>query len=309
MVRDTLDQIDVTKRFVSQHPNHLQFCDNSLCAMRAFKRGRIASMLGIEGGHQVGGGIAAIRQFYELGARYITLTHNCDNAFCTAASTVAAGGADAGLFKLGFEAVKEMNRLGMIVDLSHVSHQTMRDVISTARAPVMFSHSNAYRLARHLRNVPDDVLRSVKVNGGIVMIVFVGQFLNPQHPQDATIYDAVDQIFYIADVCGWECVGIGSDFSVAPNVPAGLEDVSKFPDLIELLIQRGATDEQMNMLVGENLLRVWGNVEKRANEIQANGELPVEDEYEGRKWYKLKVGQPSMLRESQIKAVAESRDF
>lgn len=255
-------------------------------------------MIGIEGGHQVGSSIATIRQMYDLGARYMTLTHNCDNAFATAASTVAADakGHDGGLTTLGRKAVGEMNRLGMMVDLSHVSHQTMRDVLSVARAPVIFSHSGAYGISAHLRNVPDDVLRLLKQNGGIVMVVFLKEFLNVKNPEQASIYDVVDHILYIADICGWECVGIGSDFFGAALAPIGLEDVSKYPSLIELLMQHGATDEQVRMLVGDNILRVWGAVEKRGWEIRNSGEKPAEEEYEDRKWTEGLPGDPYMLR-------------
>ncbi|KAI6081943.1 membrane dipeptidase-domain-containing protein [Hypoxylon rubiginosum] len=303
IVRDTLEQIDVTRRFIDEHPQHLQYCDTAACARKALKSGRISSMIGIEGGHQVGGSIASIRQMYNLGARYITLTHNCDNSFATSTSTVAAGGPDGGLFKLGYEAIKEMNRIGMIVDLSHVSHQTMRDVLSVARAPVVFSHSGAYSVTPHLRNVPDDVLRTIKRNGGIVMAVFVNRFLRMKDPDQATIHDVVDHILHIAEVCGWECVGIGSDFSGTPYVPIGLEDVSKFPDLFELLMERGVTDDQIRLLAGENILRVWSEIENRAREIQATGEKPVEEEYDGRQWQKGLKDSPWMLRGSREKAI------
>ncbi|KAI1407140.1 membrane dipeptidase-domain-containing protein [Hypoxylon sp. FL1857] len=303
IVRDTLEQIDVTRRFIDEHPQHLHYCDTAACARKAFKSGRISSMIGIEGGHQVGGSIASIRQMYNLGARYITLTHNCDNSFGTSASTVAAGGPDGGLFKLGYEAIKEMNRLGMIVDLSHVSHQTMRDVLSVARAPVIFSHSGAYSVTPHLRNVPDDVLRTVRRNGGIVMAVFVNRFLRMKDPDQATIHDVVDHILHIAEVCGWECVGVGSDFSGTPYVPIGLEDVSKFPDLIQILMERGVTDEQIRLFAGENILRVWSNIEQRAREIQATGEKPVDEEYEGRQWHKGLKDSPWILRGSRQKAI------
>ena len=302
-MRDTLEQIDVTKRFINEHPQDLQYCDTAACVRKAFKSGRISSMIGIEGSHQVGGSIASIRQMYELGARYITLTHNCDTSFATSASTVAAGGPDQGLFKLGYEAVKEMNRLGMIVDLSHVSHQTMRDVLSVARAPVIFSHSGAYSVEPHLRNVPDDVLRTLKRNGGIVMAVFVNRFLNMKDPDQATIHDVVDHIIHIVEVCGWDCVGVGSDFSGTPFVPKGLEDVSKFPDLVQLLMERGISDEHIRLFAGENLLRTWSAIEKRAVEIQATGEKPVEEEYEGRQWHKGMKDAPWMLRGSRQKAV------
>jgi membrane dipeptidase len=171
----------------------------------------------------MGSSLAAIRQFFDLGARYITTTHNCDNAFATAASTVAAGGEDHGLTSFGHEYVKEMYRLGMMIDLSHTSHQTMRDVLSLTRSPIIFSHSGAYSVQKHLRHVPDDVLRSVKRNGGIVMVTFVCRFLNMQHPEHASIHDVVDHIVYIANLIGWEHVGVGSDFSGTPGSPIGLE--------------------------------------------------------------------------------------
>lgn len=304
VVRDTLEQIDVTRRFINEHPKHLQYCDSAACVRAAFANGRIASMIGIEGGHQVGGSIASIRQFYNLGARYITLTHNCDNSFGTAASTVQEGGPDHGLFELGYDAVKEMNRLGMLVDLSHVSHKTMRDVLRTTRSPIIFSHSGAYGLQQHLRHVPDDVIQSVKDNGGIIMVPFVSKFLNMKNPERASIHDVVEHILYIAERCGWTCVGVGSDFSGTPTVATGLEDVSKFPDLVYLLMERGVTDEQIRLFVGENILRVWAGVEKRAIELQASGEKPCESEYSGRSWQEDPPTSPWMFRASLDKALA-----
>lgn len=306
VVRDTLEQIDVTKRFIAEHPNDLQFCDTPTCVPSAFKAGRIASMLGIEGAHQVGSSIASIRQMFDLGVRYITLTHNCDNAFATAASTVAAGGEDHGLTQLGYAAVREMNRLGMMIDLSHVSHQTMRDVLSVSKAPVIFSHSGAYSIEKHLRNVPDDVLRAVKRNGGIVMAVFAGMFLNGKDPQAATIHDVVDHVLHIVDVCGWECIGVGSDYSGTPHVAIGLEDVSKIPNLLQLVMEKGAaTDEQMSLFAGENLLRAWAEIEQTAREAQAAGEQPVEEEAEERHWPVGAANRPWMLRGSREKAMAQ----
>lgn len=160
---------------------------------------------------------------YDLGVRYITVTHNCDNAFATAASTVAAGNPDLGLTEFGRDFVKEMNRLGMLLDLAHVSHQTMRDILFETTAPVIFSHSSSYALSKHLRNVPDDVLRGVAKNGGIVMVTFVPAFLKVEDPASATIHDAIDHIFHVAEVAGWDHVGIGSDFDGTPDVPIGLE--------------------------------------------------------------------------------------
>lgn len=237
---------------------------------------------------------------YDLGARYITTTHNCDNAFGTAASSVAAGGEDHGLTQFGHEYVAEMNRLGMIIDLSHVSHQTMRDIISITRAPVIFSHSGAYSVQRHLRHVPDDVLRSIRKNGGLVMATFVTRFLNMKNPEEATIHDVVDHILHIAKIAGWECVGVGSDFSGTPAVPIGLEDVSKYPDLVALLLERGATEEQVRLFAGENLLRVWSNIDKVGQQIQAQGDKPNEEVWEGRleNWPMGFPNSPFMFRAS-----------
>jgi len=246
----------------------------------------------------------------------VTTTHNCDNAFGTAASTVAAGGEDHGLTPFGHEYVAEMNRLGMMIDLSHVSHQTMRDVMSITKAPVIFLHSGAYSVQRHLRHVPDDVLRSVKKNGGIVMATFVTRFLNMKNPEAATIHDVVDHIFHIAEVAGWECVGVGSDFSGTPAVPIGLEvchscmgllfllippqDVSKYPDLVALLLERGATGEQVRLFAGENLLCVWENIEKVGKQLRAQGNTAVEAVWEGRldTWPVGLMNSPFMYRET-----------
>lgn len=222
-VRDTLEQIDVTKRFVSEYSDTFQLCTTPSCARSAFKAGKIASMIGIEGGHQTGNSLGALRLMFDMGARYITLTHNCDNAFGTAWTTVDSGKEDKGLTLFGQEYVREMNRLGMLIDLAHVSHNTMRDVLNITRAPVIFSHSGAYSVEPHLRHAPDDVLRSMKRNGGVVMVPFVTWFLNMKHPENATVENVVDHIMRIAELAGWEYVGIGSDFDGTVDVPKGLE--------------------------------------------------------------------------------------
>ncbi|EEP78536.1 conserved hypothetical protein [Uncinocarpus reesii 1704] len=284
-VRDTLEQIDVAKRLVDEYPDLLEYCETASCARSAFKKGRVGSFLGIE--------------VHDLGVRYITVTHNCDNAFATAASTVAAGKPDHGLTDFGREFVKEMNRLGMLIDLSHVSHQTMRDVLSVTNAPVIFSHSSSYALSKHLRNVPDDVLRTVTKNGGVVMVTFVPLFLKVNDPASVTIHDAVDHILHVAKVAGWDHVGIGSDFDGTAVVPKGLENVSKYPRLVELLLERGVTDEQARKLVGENLLRVWSKAEDIAYAIQASGQKPNEETWSGRKWTAAAdIPMPSMFNDS-----------
>ncbi|KAL2854052.1 putative dipeptidase [Aspergillus pseudodeflectus] len=298
VVRDTLEQIDITKRFVAEYPETFQYCDNSTCAREAFNNGRIGSYIGIEGGHQVGNSLAALRMFYELGARYITTTHNCDNVFATAASTVAAGGEDVGLTPFGREYVAEMNRLGMMIDLSHVSHQTMRDILDITKAPIIFSHSGAHGISKSLRFAPDDVLRRTAENGGIIMITFVIRFLRPDDPSAATIHDVVDHIWHVAQVAGWDHVGVGSDFDGTPATPVGLEDVSKYPRLVELLMERGATDEQIKKFAGENILRVWKEVEDVARRLQTKGAKPNEAYWDGRKWVRDEINMPRMFRDS-----------
>ncbi|KXG45678.1 Peptidase M19, renal dipeptidase [Penicillium griseofulvum] len=242
-VRDTLEQIDVAKRLVAEY-SELQYCETAACARQAFKSKRISSMLGAEGLHQIGSSIAVIRQMYELGVRYITLTHNCDNAFATAATTVTETGKDNGLSDFGRAAIHEMNRLGMMIDLSHTSHRTMRDAIAVTRAPVIFSHSACYALAKSLRNTPDDVLQMLRRNGGVIMIFFANKFIRPDDPAKASLEDVVDHIFHAASIAGWDHVGIGSDFDGTPSVAVGIEDVSAYPKLIEAIMRRGATDDQ-----------------------------------------------------------------
>lgn len=226
-VRDTLEQIDLTKRFVAQYPNHLQLCTEPLCVRSAHKAGKVASMIGIEGGHQTGNSLGALRLMFDMGARYVTITHNCDNAYATAWSSVdktkTGRDADPGLTDFGRELVQEMNRLGMLVDISHVSPNAMRDVLDVAQAPVIFSHSGAYGVHPMGRNVPDDVLRRLKKNGGVVMVPTISFFLRDKNPEEATVEDVVDHIMHIAEVAGWEHVGIGSDFDGSTVVAKGIE--------------------------------------------------------------------------------------
>lgn len=253
-VRDTLEQIDVAKRFIAEQPE-FSYCETSQCAKTAFKAGKIPSMLGAEGLHQVGSSIAVIRKLFDLGVRYITVTHNCDNPFATAASTVTDTGEDAGLSEFGAEGIREMNRLGMMVDLAHVSHQSMRQILDIAQSPVIFSHTTCYNLAQNYRNAPDDVIARLPENGGVLMVMFVQRFLNATHPTSATVETVVDHIFHVVDVAGWNHVGIGGDFDGTATPARGVESVADYPKLIQAVMARGATDEQVRKMVGENILR------------------------------------------------------
>ncbi|KAK7757286.1 hypothetical protein SLS62_000836 [Diatrype stigma] len=304
-VRDTLEQIDVTKRFIAAHSDALQYCETAACARAAFtSHRRIASMLGAEGLHQTGGSLAVLRQLCDLGVRYVTVTHNCDNAYATAASTVTAGGADGGLTPFGAAAVREMNRLGIMVDLAHTSHRAMRQVLDVARAPVIFSHTACHGLAPALRNAPDDVVARLRDNGGVLMVMFVRRFLNATDPEAATLETVVDHIFHVAKIAGWDHVGIGGDFDGTVTLAGGIESVADYPKLIEAVLRRGATDEQVRKLVGENILRVWQENEDVAAVLSAQ-EAPAEDNWEGRKWTRWNNPLPIMIPENpnRIRAV------
>jgi len=263
-------------------PQQLEYCTTPAAALKAFKSGRLASMIGAEGLHQVGSSIANIRMLYELGVRYITITHNCNNAFATCATHVTRGGVDGGLTALGIAGIKEMNRLGMLVDLSHVSVKTMEDTLRTTQSPIIFSHSAARALSDHARNVPDHVLKQIPQNRGVVMVPFVTLFLDVQDPDGVTVETVVDHIYHIATIAGWDHVGIGSDFDGYAPLPIGMKDTSCYPHLIEAVLARGATDEQVKKLMGGNILRVWQENEEISKQLIAAGVKPSEATAPGR---------------------------
>lgn len=284
-VRDTLEQIDVTKRLVEDYSESLSFVHTADEAMNVFKNqdGKIAITLGVEGLHQCDLSLAVVRQYFQLGVRYITLTHNCDNPFATAASSTTTGKPDIGLTKYGKDCVREMNRLGMIVDLSHVSYQTMLDSLEVTKAPVIFSHSSVYNLTKHERNVRDDVLLRVKENGGVVCVNFFPLFLKRDDTETVTIDDAVAHIKYIIDLIGWDHVGFGSDFDGIPCGPKGLEDVSKYPELVLKVWEKtNATEAQISKLMGLNVVRVWKECELVSDSLKSS--KPIESNWNKRRW-------------------------
>lgn len=270
--------------------------------MEYFNQGKIVSPYGIEGLHSIGNSFAQLRAFHKLGVRYATLTHNCHNSFADAALVETLNGVKKaeplwhGVSEKGKKVVYEMNRLGMLVDLSHVSVDTMRDVLgggkddwTGSQAPVIFSHSSSYAVCPHPRNPPDDVLQLVKKTGSLVMVNFSPSFISctpgdnenglPDfYPPNATLSHVVDHIVHIGELIGYEHVGFGSDFDGIMSTPEGLEDVSKYPDLVAELLRRGVSDEDASKVVGGNLLRVWAKVDEVAARLQAEGALPVEDD-------------------------------
>jgi membrane dipeptidase len=296
--RVQLEQIDIARRVVEKYPE-IEWALSADALRASHARGRVGSLLGLEGGHAIENSLGALRAYYDLGARYMTLTHSANIDW-------ADSGTDSvrhdGLTKFGEEVVREMNRLGMLVDLSHVSPATMSDALNVSEAPVIFSHSSARGVTDHPRNVPDSILRRLPKNGGVVMVTFVPAFVSQQvaqysnemqrvnaelrqrFPSDdaarrrelaawrasnpapkATLKDVADHIDHIKRVAGADHVGIGSDFDGIDDTPVGLEDVSTFPALFAELSRRGWSEADLRKLAGENLLRVL----KRAEAVSA----------------------------------------
>ena len=295
--RVQLEQIDIARRVIERYPEALQLATTAAEVAAAVRAGKIGSLLGMEGGHAIENSLGALRVFHRLGVRYMTLTHNVTLDWADAALDTPRHN---GLTPFGKEVVREMNRLGMIVDISHVTPKVMHDVLDVTESPVMFSHSSAKALTNHPRNVPDDVLARLKANGGVVMVTFIPPFVsqavadwaeglagrtkgNPSlvdvgriraeyaktnPPPVATLKDVADHIEHVRKVAGIDQVGIGSDYYGSPDMPSGLEDVSKFPDLFAELIRRGWSDADLLKLAGRNILRVLRQNEVTAGKLQ-----------------------------------------
>jgi membrane dipeptidase len=278
--RVQLEQIDIARQIFERYPDAFEQAYSVSDVERIFGAGRIASVLGMEGGHAIENSLGALRAYYDLGARYLTLTHGSNIDWADSGTDDPVHG---GLTEFGKEVVREMNRLGMLVDLSHVSPATMHDALDVTEAPVIFSHSSAKALVAHDRNVPDDVLRRLPENGGVVMVTFVPSFINNEvkafydipeeeregrDPPRATLADVADHIEHVRRVAGIAHVGVGSDFDGISTVPEGLEDVSTFPALFAELSRRGWTEDELSALAGANVLRAWREAEAVARRLQ-----------------------------------------
>ena len=295
-----LEQIDLIHRMCHQYSATFAPALTAAEIERNFAAGKVSCLIGIEGGHAIENSLGALRAFSTLGVRYMTLTHTETTDWADAATDSARHG---GLTPFGEEVVREMNRLGMLVDLSHVSDGTMSDALRVTRAPVIFSHSSARALAGHVRNVPDSILKLIPRNGGVVMVTFVPRFVseevrtfnerNRQRARElaaagtissgavddsvdawelrglrATLAQVADHIEHVREVAGVDHVGLGSDFDGMRTVPLGLEDVSKFPDLLAELLRRGWSETDVQKVAGLNLLRVLRAAERVARELQ-----------------------------------------
>ena len=289
-------------RLAEKYPAVFSLPSNAEEAERNFEDGKLISPLAIEGLHQIGNSLATLRLYHALGVRYATLNWNCHNRYSDAAVVSINGTSQrskpywGGVSPEGRELIKEMNRLGMLVDLSHVSPDTMRDVLGGTKeekgwagsaAPPIFSHSSVYSICPHPRNVPDDVLDLVKKKNSIVMINFAPEFISckdvgaknglPEYVDETnTIERVVEHIMYVGEKIGYDHVGLGSDFDGIPTTPRGLDDVSKYPDLIDLLLSKGVSEKDAAKVAGRNLLRVWHEADKVAAKLQKEID-PVED--------------------------------
>ncbi|MET7883702.1 dipeptidase [Streptomyces avermitilis] len=299
----TLEQIDCVRQLIARHPEDLRGALTAADMEAARAEGRIASLMGAEGGHSIDNSLAALRGLYALGVRYMTLTHNDNIAWADSATDVPAVG---GLSEFGREVVREMNREGMLVDLSHVAATTMRDALDTTAAPVIFSHSSARAVCDHPRNIPDDVLERLPGNGGVAMVTFVPKFVlqaavdwtaaadgnmrangfhhldtTPEamkvhrafeetHPRPvATVSTVADHLDHMREVAGVDHIGIGGDYDGTAFTPEGLNDVSGYPNLLAELLDRGWSSTDLAKLTWQNAVRVLGAAEDVARDLQA----------------------------------------
>jgi len=308
-VQATLEQIDLVKRMVAAYPRDLEMAYTAADVRRIHRAGRIASLIGVEGGHSINDSVATLRQMYDLGARYMTLTHTLNTDWADSATDAPA---HHGLTDFGKDVVREMNRLGMLVDISHVSPETMKAVLAISEAPVIFSHSSARAIVDHPRNVPDDVLQLVAKNGGVVMVnfypgydseaanrwnadhaaeqarlnsppyagLYIGQperakaamaAWEKDHPRPiVTLAQVADHIVHVREVAGIDHVGVGSDFDGVEVVPQGLEGVDRYPALLAELMRRGWTDADVAKFAGANVLRVMAQAEQVAARLRVS---------------------------------------
>ncbi|XP_042826469.1 dipeptidase 1 isoform X2 [Panthera tigris] len=278
-VKRTLEQIDVIQRMCQMYPETFVCVTNSAALLtgvrQAFREGRVASLVGVEGGHSIDSSLGVLRTLYRLGMRYLTLTHSCNTPW--ADNWLVDTGEDKaesqGLSHFGQSVVKEMNRLGVIIDLAHVSVATMKAALRLSTAPVIFSHSSAYSLCQHRRNVPDDVLRLVNQTGSLVMVNFYNDYVSCR--QEATLSQVADHLDHIKKVAGAGAVGFGGDFDGVSRLPVGLEDVSKYPDLVAELLRRRWTEAEVRGALANNLLRVFEAVEQVSDHTQSPEEEPI----------------------------------
>ena len=301
-VQQVIEQIDVVYQMADRYSETFEMAYTAADVEDIHRRGKIASLIGIEGGHAINDSLAVLRQMYQLGARYMTLTHSKSVRWADSATDEPRHG---GLTMFGEEVISEMNRLGMLVDISHVSRESMQDAMIISKAPVIFSHSSAYAVVPHVRNVPDDMLELIDKNNGVVMVTFFPSYVSeatrlfgekvaakreqlrvklPEEEAEGKLAawrdlnpaprpkleQVADHIDHVRKIAGIDHIGIGGDYDGMPPGPIGLEDVATYPALLEELLRRGYSDDDIAKIAGRNILRVMRDVEKVAHEIDGN---------------------------------------
>lgn len=296
-----LEQIDIIKQVIARYPDAFELALGADDVVRIMQSGKVASLIGMEGGHVIHNSLALLRQYYDLGARYMTLTHSASLDWADAGTGLPLNN---GLTDFGQDVVREMNRLGMLVDLSHTSPKTALDALAVTEAPVIFSHSSAWGVLANPRNIPDEVLSRLPANGGVVMVTFVGSFISrgmqewtdrmqravadvtgrdarrlaidryvAQHPRpEATVAELADHVEHVRNVAGIDHVGLGGDYDGTSELPAGMEDVTGYPLLFAELIRRGWSDEELLKLAGGNVLRVLREAEIVRDRLATGGQ-------------------------------------
>ncbi|MDZ4257387.1 MAG: dipeptidase [Gemmatimonadales bacterium] len=296
-----LEQIDIIKQVIARYPDAFELALGADDVVRIMQSGKVASLIGMEGGHVIHNSLALLRQYYDLGARYMTLTHSASLDWADAGTGLPLNN---GLTDFGQDVVREMNRLGMLVDLSHTSPKTALDALAVTEAPVIFSHSSAWGVLANPRNIPDEVLSRLPGNGGVVMVTFVGSFISrgmqewtergqravadvtgrdarrlaidryvAEHPRpEATVAELADHVEHVRNVAGIDHVGLGGDYDGNSELPAGMEDVTGYPLLFAELIRRGWSDEELLKLAGGNVLRVLREAEIVRDRLAAGGQ-------------------------------------
>ena len=277
----TLEQIELVHEMCRRYPDDFEMADKVADIKRITADGKVASMIGVEGGHSIQNSLQALRELYKRGARYMTLTHSKTLAWADSCTDEPKNN---GLSPFGKEVVREMNRLGMLVDLSHVSPKCMKDALEVTKAPVIFSHSSARGICDHVRNVPDDVLKLTAANGGVVMVTFVSSFVVPKKDDGEEVEafgscsTVVDHIERVIKVAGIDHVGIGSDFDGVTRLPVGLKDVSQYPNITQELVNRGYNETDIHKILGGNVLRALEQAENVATELRDARNLQVSKE-------------------------------
>ncbi|KAK9852619.1 Peptidase M19 [Penicillium brevicompactum] len=270
VLRDTMQQIDLVHRLSETYSDQMENVQHSSDIMRLFKLGKFASLIGVEGLHQIANSASVLRLYHKMGVRYITLAHNKNNLY--ADSATSSFPAHDGLSLQGVQMIREMNRIGMIIDLSHTSESVMHRVLDISEAPVIFSHSSIASVVPHVRNVPDVILKRLKANGGVIMITLIPSLIHEDAAR-ANVDHVVDHIMYAGKLIGYDHIGLGSDYDGMFSAVQGVDDVSKWPNLVAKMLERGISRSNVEKVLGLNIIRVLESTELCASKLKSTSSV------------------------------------